>query len=372
MDALGAVDATYVNSVQSHPRNDRPDTMPMIPWPRFVEIVRSHQRFVLTTHIRPDGDALGSELAMAAILEALGKDVRVCNAFAVPPNLRFLDPQRKLAQLGVDVSAEQLADREVLIVLDTTAWAQLGAMADVIKRTKAVKVVLDHHLSGDDLGAELFKDADAEATGRLVVEAADQLGVPLTPRDRPARVCRPGHRHRLVPLRVDHGRHAAAGRAAGRSRAPRRTNSTRSSTRTTRHARLQLIGRALARSQTELGGRLIYTWLEQADFAATGAVPSDSEDIINMTLSVGGTEVAVILVEQPTGGFKVSLRSRCEVDCSRVAEQFGGGGHSKAAGAFFDEPLESARQKILDAVRAAMQCNRRRTPIETREQSCQN
>ena len=64
----------------------------MIPWPRFVEIVRSHQRFVLTTHVRPDGDALGSELAMAAILEALGKDVLVCNAFAVPPNLRFLDP----------------------------------------------------------------------------------------------------------------------------------------------------------------------------------------------------------------------------------------------------------------------------------------
>ncbi len=77
------------------------------------------------------------------------------------------------------MSAEQLADREVLIILDTTAWAQLGAMGDVIKTTKAVKVVLDHHVSGDDLGAELFKDADAEATGRLVIEAADALGVPV-------------------------------------------------------------------------------------------------------------------------------------------------------------------------------------------------
>ena len=202
-----------VGTTDQHRSDDLP---PMIPWPRFVEIVRGHQRFVLTTHIRPDGDALGSELAMAAILEALGKDVRVCNAFAVPPNLRFLDPRRKLQQLGVDVSAEQLDDREVLIVLDTTAWAQLGAMADVIKNTKAVKVVLDHHVSGDDLGAELFKDAEAEATGRLVVEAADQLGVPLSAGDRPAGVRRPGHRHRLVPLQLDHGRHVAAGRAAGR------------------------------------------------------------------------------------------------------------------------------------------------------------
>ena len=76
------------------------DTHDMIAWPRFVEIVRTHQRFVLTTHVRPDGDALGCELAMAAILEALGKDVLVCNAFAVPPNLRFLDPRTQAPAVG--------------------------------------------------------------------------------------------------------------------------------------------------------------------------------------------------------------------------------------------------------------------------------
>ncbi len=152
----------------------------MIPWPRFVEIVRSHQRFVLTTHIRPDGDALGSELAMVRILESLGKDVRVCNAFATPPNLQFLDPRRELKKLGVNVRAEELDDRQVLIVLDTTAWAQLGAMGEVIKNSKALKAVIDHHRGGDDLGAELFKNEEAEATGRLVVEAADALGVPLS------------------------------------------------------------------------------------------------------------------------------------------------------------------------------------------------
>ncbi len=73
-----------------------------------------------------------------------------------------------------------------------------------------------------------------------------------------------------------------------------------------------------------------------------------------MTLAVGGAEAAVILVEQKTGGFKVSFRSRCDFDCSRVAEQFGGGGHKKAAGAFIDKPLEAAQTAVLDAVRAAM------------------
>jgi len=325
----------------------------MIPWPRFVEIVQSHRRFVLTTHVRPDGDALGSELAMAGILEALGKDVLLCNDFAVPPNLRFLDSGHKHRRLGVDVSAEQLGDREVLIILDTTAWAQLGAMADIIKTTKAVKVVLDHHVSGDDLGAELFKDSDAEATGRLVIEAADQLGVPVG-----LKIAEPA----LAALTTDTGWFRFSSTTADTLRLAARL--VEAGARPDRlykelyendsQARLQLIGRALVHTQTELSGRLIHTWLDQADFNASGALPSDSEDIINMTLSVGGTQVAVILVEQPKGGFKISFRSRCEVDCSEIAELFGGGGHKKAAGAFLNEPLDAAREKILDAVRAAM------------------
>jgi phosphoesterase RecJ-like protein len=120
-------------------------------------------------------------------------------------------------------------------------------------------------------------------------------------------------------------------------------------------ARLHLMGRTLARAQTELGGRLIYTWIEQGDFHATGALPSDSEDLINMLLTVGGTEVAVILVEQRSGDCKVSFRSRSEVDCTRIAGQFGGGGHKPAAGALLKEPLAVARERVLDAVRAAMQ-----------------
>jgi bifunctional oligoribonuclease and PAP phosphatase NrnA len=328
----------------------------MIPWSRFVEIVGSHQRFVLTTHIRPDGDALGCEVALAAVLESLGKDVLVCNDFAVPPNLRFLDPQRKLGQLGVDVSAEQLGSREVLIVVDTTAWAQLGKMADVIRATRAVRAVLDHHVSGDDLGAELFKDMNAEATGCLVIEAADQLGVRLTPE-----IACPA----FVALATDTGWFRFSSTTSGTLKLASRLVDAgarpdqlyKALYENESHARLQLIGRALSRTQIELGGRLIYGWLDQADFAATGALPSDSEDIINMMLAVSGTEVAVILVEQASGGFKISLRSRCQVDCSAIAEKYAGGGHRKAAGAFLNELLESARQKILDAVRAAMQAS---------------
>ena len=325
----------------------------MTNWPRFVELVRGHRRFLLTSHVRPDGDALGSELAMAAILEQLGKEVLVVNPFALPRNFQFLDPQRKLKELGADVSADQLDSYEVLVVLDTTAWAQLGAMGEVIRTTRAKKLVIDHHVSEDDLGAELLKDTRAEAAGRLVVEAADQLGVELSPEIA---------RAAFVALATDTGwfrfssttsetlRLAARLVDAGAVPAQLYQQLYEDDT----LARLQLVGRTMARTCTELEGRLIHTWIGRADFEATGAAPHDSEDVINTTLSVGGTEVAVILVEQATGGFKISFRSRCDLDCSRVAEQFGGGGHKAAAGAFLDEPLESARRKVLDAVRAEM------------------
>src|SRR3954467_14837632 len=95
-------------------------------WPRFVELVRSHERFLLTSHIRPDCDALGSELGMAGVLEALDKQVIIVNGQATPPNLQFIDPNRKIKALGVDVEAKDLQEIEVLMVLDTSAWAQLG------------------------------------------------------------------------------------------------------------------------------------------------------------------------------------------------------------------------------------------------------
>jgi len=326
---------------------DRPD------WSRFEQIVRSNERFLITSHVRPDCDALGSELAMAGVLESLGKEVLIVNAQATPSHYRFLDPQRKLRELGRDVSVDRCLACDVLIVLDTTAWAQLGAMGDVLRAFPGVKVVIDHHLSEDDLGAELLKNTEADATGRLVIEAADRLGVELTPeiaRAAFAAVATDTGWFRFASTKGATLRLAARLLDAGARPAELYKDLYERET----LARLNLIGRTMARATAEQGGRLIYTHIERADFEATGADPSDSEDIINMTLGVAGTEVAVILVEQKTGGFKVSFRSRCDLDCAEVARQFGGGGHRQAAGAFVEGTLEEAGARVLDAARAAM------------------
>lgn len=325
-----------------------------IDWSRFVGHVRRHRRFLLTTHIRPDCDALGSTLAMAALLEHLGKEVTIVTAFDVPQTFRFLDPQGRFKRYGRDVALADLAGIEALVVLDTSAWAQLGEMGEVIRNLPAVKLVLDHHVTSDDLGAEVFRDMQAEATGRLVFEAAGHLGVPLTPEIATCLFAAvatdtgwfrfgsaSSRTYRLASTLIE------AGAVPARLYQALYENDSA--------GRLRLMGRAMARVQLECNGRLIHTYLSLTDFAECGAVPSDSEDIINLTLSVGGTEVAVMLVEQPGGGFKVSFRSRSAVDCSAIAAQFGGGGHRAAAGAFLAEPLSSAQRKVLDAVRRAME-----------------
>ncbi|ADB18502.1 phosphoesterase RecJ domain protein [Pirellula staleyi DSM 6068] len=325
-----------------------------IDWKRFTELIHAHQRFVLTSHIRPDCDALGSELGMAAILRSLGKDVKIANGHATPPNLAFIDPRSEIRVIGQTITAEELADRDLLMILDTSAWAQLGAMSEVVKTTSAKKIVLDHHVSEDDLGAENFKNTTAEAAGRLVVEAADALGVPLT-----AEIAFP----LFAAIATDTGWFRFGSASAGTYRMAARLIEAGIKPSAIYNAlyeqdtigRVKLRGEILARVEALLDGRLVHTYVLKEDFTKTGANAADTEDVINMALGIAGTQFAVIFVEQATGGFKLSFRSRCAVDCSKMAEKFGGGGHKAAAGAFVAGELAEVQKQVLDAVLAAMQ-----------------
>jgi len=325
----------------------------MINWPRFAEIVRAHQRFLLVSHIRPDCDALGSELGMAGVLEAVGKTVRIVNGQATPPNLAFIDPAKRIGVIGQTVQPAELAEIEVLMILDTSAWAQLGPMSDFIRAFLGKKIVVDHHVSEDDIGAEPFKNTQAEATGRLVVEAAEALGVTLTP-------------EMAMPLfaavATDTGWYRFASASSGTYRVAAKLIDAGADPAAIYKAlyeqdtlgRMKLRGRILARIETDLGGRLAHTHVLKDDFKETGSLPSDTEDMVNFCLAIKGTEVAVIFVEQQSGGFKISFRSRSAVDCSQLAEVYGGGGHKAAAGAFLPGPLAEVQPVVLEAVRKAM------------------
>jgi phosphoesterase RecJ-like protein len=323
-------------------------------WPRFAEIVRSEERFLLTSHVRPDCDGLGSELGMAGVLQQCGKHVIIVNGDDVPPHLAFIDPGRKIKVLGKDVSKDALDAIHVILVLDTASWAQLGPMAEILRHSRARKVVIDHHGSADELGAETFTDPRADSTGRLVLEAADALGAALSPE-----IAIPlfvaittdtgwfrfssvtGDTFRAVAKLVDAGVRPDAVYADLYER--------------NTLARLWLRGRILASAKSQLDGRLLIAAATRSDFEVTGAQRSDTEDVVNMLLSVAGSEVAVLLVEQGHGRIKASLRSRSPINVRHLAERFGGGGHAAAAGAMLEGPLNKAEANLLDELRNVMQ-----------------
>src|SRR5262245_59409512 len=128
-------------------------------WAPFVALVRRHQRFLLTTHVRPDGDGLGSMLALAEALQAQGKQVRQVIASKYPPRYAFLDPARAVERF--ESPGDDWGDAEVAVVLDTGTWNQLGDFGPFLRGLACPKVVIDHHLTQDDLGALRFVDTTA-------------------------------------------------------------------------------------------------------------------------------------------------------------------------------------------------------------------
>jgi bifunctional oligoribonuclease and PAP phosphatase NrnA len=226
-------------------------------------------------------------------------------------------------------------------------------MADVLRRFTGTKICIDHHVGEDELGTIFFKETSAEATGHLVTLCAKKFDVPIT-------------RSMATAL------YAAIATDTGWFRFASTTASTYRVIAELMDAgadpsgiygdlyerdtlgRVRLRGRILARTEIEMEGRLVHTYVLKEDFPETGALPSDTEDAINLTLAIAGTKAGVIFIEQLKGGYKMSFRSRCHVDCNQLARQFGGGGHRAAAGAFIEGEFNEVRERVLDALRTAL------------------
>ncbi len=324
-----------------------------IDWRPFTKLVGEAQSFVLTSHMRPDCDAIGSEIGLALALRSLGKKVQIINADSVPPHIGFIDPNRDVNVLGTNITATDIKC-DVLAVLDTSAWSQLGPMADVVRATSARRIVIDHHVSQDDMSAEVFKDTSSESTGRLILQAIDALGAVVTPQI-------------ASPL------FAAIATDTGWFRFPSVGEATLAATTRLVAAgvkphevfaalyeqnslpRILLQGLILSKVKSHVGGRLLTTAITQADLNSVGAEATDTEDVINRLLSVRGVEVALLFLELGPQETKVSLRSRSTIDVNQIANQFGGGGHKAASGVRYKGPLSEAEPPVIAAVSAAMQ-----------------
>ncbi|MEQ8837926.1 MAG: bifunctional oligoribonuclease/PAP phosphatase NrnA [Lacipirellulaceae bacterium] len=324
----------------------------MINWQPLVELIAANDSFLITSHCRADCDAIGSELGLALALESLGKRVQIINGDEIPQHITFMDPENRVEEIE-QVPLETLRQHQVFVVVDTSAWGQLGPMADVLRGFQGERVVIDHHVSEDDFGAHVFKDATAEATGRLILELIEELGVDLTPEMAAplfAAIATDTGWFRFSSVKEPAFEALAKLVAAGAS--PPETFSKLYEQHSL--ARLHLRGKILNHGKSECSGRLLWTYVSQKDFAETGAQLTDTEDAINMQLAVAGAEAAAMFVELEPEKTKVSLRAKGDFDVRAIAEQFGGGGHKAAAGITMSMPREEAQSSVLDALRASM------------------
>jgi len=301
-----------------------------------AETIRANDAFLLATHENPDGDALGSMLAMSIALGALGKDVvmYLSGEAPTPAEYRFLDLSG-LRRALPDDTAER-----VLLALDCASERRIGAEVDVVDRARLV-VNVDHHHDNSRFGDLNLIVDDASSTAEIVRDILTSLDVRLSPDIAEAL---------YVALVTDTGRFQysnttpkALRLAADLVEAGADVHGIfRLVYETVQFAKLKLLARALGRAELYENGRIVVSYLLKDDFAEVGAEEPYSEGIIDYLRSVEGSEMVALIREPPRDGGparRISLRSsRDEVDVSAVARAAGGGGHRQAAG--FSSELE--------------------------------
>jgi bifunctional oligoribonuclease and PAP phosphatase NrnA len=303
-----------------------------------VEALTRHERFLVTTHENPDGDALGSLLAAQLTLEALGKDTVMFlpGPAPLPGEYRFL-PLGTLRRELPDDAAER-----TLLAVDCANESRLGADAAAL-HAAPFTVNVDHHHDNSRFGDVNLVVADASSTGEVWRDVLAALGVDLTPALAEAL---------YVALVTDTGRFQYANTTPKALRLAAELVEAGADVHkvfqgvyeSVQFAKLKLLARALERAQVYEGGGLVVSHLLRGDFAEVGAVEPYSEGIIDFLRAVEGADMAALIREPPRGGSparRISLRaSHDELDVSAIARAAGGGGHRQAAGFSSDDSIE--------------------------------
>lgn len=300
------------------------------------------QRIVVTSHARPDGDAVGSVLACAAILRAMGKHVEAILYDRVPHIYRSL-PGAESIQVRSDVPPG--FDAALILECDSIDRTRLNGLDGLFT------INLDHHNSAKEFADLNWIEEDASATAELVFRLAKSAGVAVTPE---IATCL------YTAVLTDTGSFCYAGTNASTFELARELVKLGANpVLIAQHVyfanpptKMLLLGAALSRLTIE--GRLAWMHITQADMSRIHAAEEDCEGVVNYALGIDGVEVAAFFRELPDGKFRVSLRSKGGVNVARIAEAFGGGGHSCASGHGVDGPLESAERLVLGRLRQEM------------------
>jgi phosphoesterase RecJ-like protein len=309
---------------------------------QIAAALREHQKLAVISHVRPDGDALGSTLAVALSLKELGKDVRAWNEEGMLEKYSFLAGGEFLT-----VPPSTPEEFDVVVALDTATHNRLGTTLNAISGAK-LWINIDHHPSNPRYGDLVYIDPNAPATGQIIFELMCAAHMPVSPEiaqnlyaaistdtgsfqysNTTARTFEIGAE--LIRRGVDVGRISQLLYESF----PRR--------------RIELLRELLDTMQFASDGRLAWFSLSQAAANRLGVLPEDNEGLIDHLRAIRGVIVAIFFEELPDGKVRVSMRSKDDaVDVCAICKSFGGGGHTLAAGARVKGALEEVAKLIVE------------------------
>ena len=321
---------------------------------KFAEIgrvLREHNKFAVLSHVRPDGDALGSTLALALSLKGLGKEVRAWNEEGMLEKYNFLAQAELLTQ-----PPSEPENFDVVVALDTAVQNRLGTTTSAVRHAK-LWINIDHHPSNPRYGDLVYIDPTAPATGQILFEFLTNQNFPITPE-------------------IAENLYAAISTDTGSFQYPNTTVRTfeiaaelvRCGVEVGRisqllyenfpRRRIELLRELLATMQFGCDGKLAWFSLSQAAALALSVIPEDNEGLIDNLRAIRGVIAAIFFEELPDGKVRVSMRSKNEaVDVCAICTQFGGGGHVLAAGARVRGTLPEVEKKIVEQACAAIERN---------------
>jgi phosphoesterase RecJ-like protein len=317
---------------------------------QLTDFIDRHSKFVVTTHVNPDCDALGSALAMARLIEARGKQARIINSDPTPARFAFVDPSGKIQAFSDTVRPEP---DEAVVVVDVGDLKRLGKVGLLLAKNPHPSACIDHHKSNGGFAQVNIILPDACATALILADLAREWKVPFDVELASAL---------YIAIYTDTGGFrysntdsktlatAAELVAAGADPSYLATEFHEN----VPMGRARLFSKVLSELKVEADGKIVWVTVNLADMNAHGCDRSDIEGFVEYMRGLEAIEVAVLFREAEEGKTKMSFRSKSHLDCSVLAEKFGGGGHFHAAGADINVGLDEAVQRVLPLVREAV------------------
>ncbi len=322
-------------------------------WDSIRPFLEEKEKILITTHLNPDGDAIGSEIALSHFLQQSGKEVVIINSDPTPEFFTFLDPEVRIQQYRPDTHPDIIASCDGAMILDVSDWSRIRSVGEDIRHHQLPVACIDHHISKGSFSDVWISDPTASSTGELLYDYFRFSNAKMT-----QTICNALYTciltdtgsfrfsnttpttHRIVAELLEQGTDF------------RHVYSQVYENYTSRRA--VLMGHLLVNMHFEVEGRLVWFVLTQDLLRQTQAEPWETEGFSELPRNIRGVEISLMFSESPEGFTKVSFRSKGRVPINGLASAFGGGGHRFASGALIQKRPQDCIETVLDRARSLL------------------